>query len=680
MKKFLLLFMMAAFAALFIAPDLAQAKLGLGLGLGLNGGNAASGLTDKFFADNAHADQFFADDAHTLAFDAAGIDRTLSVVFVGQSLMARGFTFYSGAGADAFEAEALALGYTTVNTINGALDSAGVNFGSNSTSGAVGSFLASGDATEGTVFTDNLVASVDASLIPWNEIDAAVYMIGNRDRLSIQGSFETEAEHKAGYRRLVELVAARAPFAIHVSGPNIGEIFTTPTTAQQEAWTATERAQYDARIAAASVAFAPIKQGPSQDDITRTDTQHPDQAGFEKQFRRMARAAGYYFGRVPVNPLGSSIASATYDATADSLTVTVTHEAATDFTISDSGGFWVYVNGTYQKPTTAARASATTFTLSGGLTITAADTVTLSYAAGTHDDLDNPATTSFLDNSANPLPLRHVFGLSVTDATPVVPTQKIYVIGDTVDDVFQYTATTGWDMSTGSYDSVSKDLTADETVPQSIFFKPDGTKMYIFGSNGDDVNQYTLSPAWDITSAGVSTTFSIAAQEVTGRAMFFKPDGTKMFIMGAAGVDINQYTLSSAWDISSASFVTPPFSVSTEEAAPQGLFFKPDGLTMYVVGSSGDEVNQYTLSSAWDVTSATATSLFSVAGQEISSSDIFFKSDGAKMYVLGTAGDDINQYTLSTPWDVTSASADSVTLSVGSQETVPNGFYMREPE
>jgi hypothetical protein len=64
-----------------------------------------------------------------------------------------------------------------------------------------------------------------------------------------------------------------------------------------------------------------------------------------------------------------------------------------------------------------------------------------------------------------------------------------------------------------------------------------------------------------------------------------------MVVVGAAGV--NKYVLSSAWDISSASY-SQAFSVSSQENDPQALFFKSDGTKMYVLGSGSDTVYQYT--------------------------------------------------------------------------------------
>ena len=125
--------------------------------------------------------------------------------------------------------------------------------------------------------------------------------------------------------------------------------------------------------------------------------------------------------------------------------------------------------------------------------------------------------------------------------------------------------------------------------------------MYVIGSTGDDVNEYTLSTTWDVTTASYLQNFSVAAQEATPQGIFFKPDGTKMYILGNSGDDVNEYTLSTTWDVTSASYLQN-FSVSAQETNPTGVFFKPDGLKMYVIGSAGDAVWQYSTGSAGDAT------------------------------------------------------------------------------
>jgi DNA-binding beta-propeller fold protein YncE len=224
-----------------------------------------------------------------------------------------------------------------------------------------------------------------------------------------------------------------------------------------------------------------------------------------------------------------------------------------------------------------------------------------------------------------------------------------------------------------------KSIAAQETTPQGVFFKPDGLKMYVIGSSGDDVNEYNLSTAWDISTASYLQNFSVAAQETNPTGVFFKPDGLKMYVMGQLGLAVYEYDLSTAWDVSTASFTYPTtdyFSVVAQETTPTGLFFKPDGLKMYVIGFTGDDVNEYDLSTAWDISTASYLQNFSVAAQETSPQDVFFKPDGLKMYVIGTVGDDVNEYDLSTAWDISTASY-LQNFSVAAQETSPNGIFFK---
>ena len=51
-------------------------------------------------------------------------------------------------------------------------------------------------------------------------------------------------------------------------------------------------------------------------------------------------------------------------------------------------------------------------------------------------------------------------------------------------------------------------------------------------------------------------TFSVAAQELNPTGLFFKPDGTKMYVVGDRH-DVYEYDLSSAWNVSTASFPYP---------------------------------------------------------------------------------------------------------------------------
>ena len=239
------------------------------------------------------------------------------------------------------------------------------------------------------------------------------------------------------------------------------------------------------------------------------------------------------------------------------------------------------------------------------------------------------------------------------------------------------TAGTGtYNLAVASYDSASFSVAGQETSPQGIFFKPDGAKVYVTGITGDDVNEYDLSTLWDISTASYLQNFSFASQESNPSDLFFRSDGLKMYIIGTGSDAVNEYDLSTAWDVSSASYLQN-FSVLSQETSVTSVFFKSDGTKMFVIGSLGDDVNEYDLSTAWDVSSASYSQNFSVGSQDSAPESLSFNPDGTKMFVIGRTNDSVHQYALSTAWDVSSASYSSISFSVASQESNPRGLFFK---
>ena len=252
---------------------------------------------------------------------------------------------------------------------------------------------------------------------------------------------------------------------------------------------------------------------------------------------------------------------------------------------------------------------------------------------------------------------------------------KMFIIGITGDDVNEYTLTAVFDVSTASFVDVYDAATASGNgYPSDIEFSSSGKKMFIVGYPDSDgqVNEFTLTTACDVSTASFVDTFSIDNQEKYPKGIAFSNSGKKMFIVGTEGDDVNEYTLDIAWDISSASFVDS-FSVSSQETSPTGLTFSSSGKKMFTVGTQDDEVNEYTLATAWDASSASYVNTLSVASQDVDPEGITFSNSGKKMFIVGTDGDDVNEYTLDTAWDISSASfVDS--FSVSSQENKPRGI------
>ena len=247
------------------------------------------------------------------------------------------------------------------------------------------------------------------------------------------------------------------------------------------------------------------------------------------------------------------------------------------------------------------------------------------------------------------------------------------------------TNTIAWDLANATFINVPANkfvIGYTAADPYGMFFSPDGLQMYFTDSLFDRIKQYTLSTAWDMSSAVFLQNFSIATEDTHPQGVFFRADGLKMYFGGSTNDSVYEYDLSAAWDISTAVFLQ---AKSTSLTGVRGVFFRPDGLKMYVsddatqaAGGTTDRVYEYDLSTAWDVTTAVQLHYFFIGGQDPWTGGLFFRPDGLRMYVVGHNYDRINAYALSTAWNVSTAASLLPYLYVGSQETFPSGIFFRQ--
>lgn len=221
------------------------------------------------------------------------------------------------------------------------------------------------------------------------------------------------------------------------------------------------------------------------------------------------------------------------------------------------------------------------------------------------------------------------------------------------------------------------DVSGQETGAVKLTFKPGGTQLFVLGTTGDDINEYTLSTAWDLSTASYTrTSISLTSADGTPYGIVFKPDGTKVFILGGGTDEVNEFALSTAWDISVSSLsgtVAATKSVtSTGDTQPRDLAFKPDGTEMFILGYNTDRIYKYTLSTAWDLsdTITLASASLDIGNGNVSVPiGMTFNSDGTRLYVCDAGTNTIDQYNLSTAYDITTA-----TYKTFGTESASSGF------
>ena len=247
---------------------------------------------------------------------------------------------------------------------------------------------------------------------------------------------------------------------------------------------------------------------------------------------------------------------------------------------------------------------------------------------------------------------------------------KMFVVGFTGKDINEYTLSTPFDASTRTFVDATS-VSAQEAGPTGMAFSSDGAKMFIVGGGGDEINEYALSTPFDASTRTFVDATSVSAQESSPHGMAFSNDGTKMFIVGTDGDEINEYALSTPFDASTSTFVDET-SISAQDNNPRGMAFSNDGTKMFIVGNQGNEINEYALSTPFDAsTRAFVSPSFDISSRETTPQGMTFSSDGAKMFVVGTQGDDVNEYDLHSVYPITvTGTSTTITIAAGADQTV----------
>ena len=236
-----------------------------------------------------------------------------------------------------------------------------------------------------------------------------------------------------------------------------------------------------------------------------------------------------------------------------------------------------------------------------------------------------------------------------------------------------------WDITSYAYRGISFSFSTETVAPEDIFFKDDGTKMFVLGSAGGDINEYSLSTAWDVSTATFTDSVTLFSDiddgEVDTNGLVIGDNGLKLYVcvLVQANSFVVELDLSTAWDISTVSYLEE-LSVFSQDTIPISVKFNDAGTKMFVLGSAGDDINEYALSTAWDVSTATFTDNFSISSQTTSPESMAFGDSGSKVYVADTT--DVYEYSLSTAYDISTASfVDS--LNVSAQDTSVQGVFFR---
>ena len=229
-----------------------------------------------------------------------------------------------------------------------------------------------------------------------------------------------------------------------------------------------------------------------------------------------------------------------------------------------------------------------------------------------------------------------------------------------------------WGTITGfSYDNKTG------SVPQSTYgdcnaitFKPDWTKLYTAWEAKNTVYQFSLATPRDISTISYdSKSKSISSQANPAESIIFTSDGLTMFTWWwwSSNWKLSKFTLSTAWDVSTASYDSVQSNISFSETTWYKIY--NNWIYLFTVSRWNEAIYRYTMSTPRDITTLWNQQTLSFSWQWWLH-EVVLNPEWTQLFVLRRWNESIDIYSLSTPRDLSTA-----TLSSSYTITTPSSSW-----
>ena len=216
-------------------------------------------------------------------------------------------------------------------------------------------------------------------------------------------------------------------------------------------------------------------------------------------------------------------------------------------------------------------------------------------------------------------------------------------------------------------------VTGENKTATGVTFNPTGTKMYVVGINAgstpSSIAQYSLSEPFNVgSSVTLDHNINISSIENRAQGIKFNTDGTKVLVLGTQGDGVDAWDLTTPYDVSTLTVANTTHTSIGDN--PRGFDFNNDGTKMFVLQL--DEIQEYLLSTPFDPnTKGTEKTLSIPTISNATPQGFAFNNDGKKMYVTRSKNSNsydnslntITEYDLTNPFDISSASSNGAYIS-----------------
>lgn len=218
---------------------------------------------------------------------------------------------------------------------------------------------------------------------------------------------------------------------------------------------------------------------------------------------------------------------------------------------------------------------------------------------------------------------------------------SFHAVDRSADAVYNYSLTTAFDASTATQ-GTSKSISSFDINPRGIALNPEGTIMIVCGDGNNKLFEFDLSTAFDVTSwSSSSDDFTLNGSNLTSRGILWNDDGTELYVLNSGPTQIFAYTTTTPYSLSGMSFNTS-VSHTLDNNSVIAMNWANSGYTLLVTNDSTDDLYSFRCNTPYDATTSEFRAQISMNSP--SSAGVQVDETNQKILVYDISDDDISTY------------------------------------
>ena len=243
------------------------------------------------------------------------------------------------------------------------------------------------------------------------------------------------------------------------------------------------------------------------------------------------------------------------------------------------------------------------------------------------------------------------------------------------------------DVSTMAYTGNSLTPTGNTTEVIDGFLLSDEQTLIVADSAAGNptIYEYKMSTVNDLsTVAYTGNSFDASAQfDTTGKrihTVVLSLDGLHMYLIASdwptTPVPVFEYSLSTANDITTASYTGRSW-LPSEDNFPYSIYISDDGTKLIAAGTTNKKLYSYTLSTPFNLSTISYDGVdFDWTGQTTEEANVYVTNLGSSLYLVDAISNRVFQYSMTTPYDISTLSYTGKFFSTTAETDDTHGFSM----